>query len=167
MKISKDFLRGLGAGLLISALIVALLGAVYNPQPADTAQAGGAKDKISSNTGKEDEAHDKNTDASGTQSGTQTQTQTPAPAVQSPAPATQDSAGQNPMKPAEVEFNIPEGATSQQISEILLEKGLIQDKDAFTQLILERGVASKLARGTFKMPLGLTMDEIANRLILK
>lgn len=164
MKISKDFLRGLGMGLLISAIIVALLGPVFNPKTTQSAQTDGVEDQIASDAGPGTDkvsANDNSTGLTGNSATDQNPAATP--------PQTQTSATQTPAapQPTEVEFYIPEGETAQQISQILLEKGLIQDKDAFTQLILSRGGASNLARGTFKMPLGLTMNEIADRLIIK
>ena len=70
-------------------------------------------------------------------------------------------------QPKQIEFFIPEGASAVQIAGILQEKGLIKDQVVFSQMLIDQGIASNLARGNFVWPEGLTMEEMVERLKLK
>jgi len=70
-------------------------------------------------------------------------------------------------QPLEKQLVIPNGVGSERIAELLLSQGLITNKAQFLETVEKRGVASKFQVGTFNLPLGLTPDEVLNRLLGK
>ncbi len=55
---------------------------------------------------------------------------------------------------------IPSGAYSQKIAQILSEAGVVPSQDAFLNKISEAGLETKLKAGTFKIPAGSTLDDV-------
>ncbi|MFC4768212.1 endolytic transglycosylase MltG [Effusibacillus consociatus] len=59
-----------------------------------------------------------------------------------------------------VTVEIPKGATSQQIADLLSEKGLIKNSFVFRAVVLWTGQAASLQAGTYAIPQGATIPEI-------
>lgn len=59
-----------------------------------------------------------------------------------------------------VTFEIPQGATSQEIAHLLAEKGLIKNSLVFRSYLLVGGQAASLQAGTYAIPKGSTIPEI-------
>lgn len=71
------------------------------------------------------------------------------------------------VKEAPVEFNsivIPENPNSEIVADILLEKGLIQDKTTFVQQTKNLGVSEFFIPGTFNIPKDYKVADIINML---
>lgn len=83
---------------------------------------------------------------------------TPAAATTPAAVPEQAPQAQPEQKP--IKITISSGDTSDQIGEKLLAAGAITDKKAFAAKLEELGLATKLQEGTFKIPVGTTMEDI-------
>ena len=60
----------------------------------------------------------------------------------------------------EITFNIPDGSFPSKIAEILLNKGLIEDKQVFLTRCVELKLDTKLKPGDFTIKKGTSLDEI-------
>lgn len=61
---------------------------------------------------------------------------------------------------AEISFNIPEGTFPGKIADILIEKALIEDKQAFIIRCTELKLDTKLKSGDFKIKTGTSLDDV-------
>ncbi len=61
---------------------------------------------------------------------------------------------------------IPKGSSSEKITDILLETGIVTDQKEFTRRIRELGVTNRLNAGEFEMPVGLSIDEVVDILMI-
>ncbi|MDO5715367.1 MAG: endolytic transglycosylase MltG [Tissierellia bacterium] len=59
-----------------------------------------------------------------------------------------------------VDFSIPEGSDQDTIGTILLEKGLIADKNAYRELVDEMGLANKFQYGNYEIPKDAKVKEV-------
>ena len=66
-----------------------------------------------------------------------------------------------------VTINIPHDALPGKIGEILVESGLIEDKQEFVDKTVEMNADTKLRSGEFEIPKNSTMEDIINILIKK
>lgn len=66
-----------------------------------------------------------------------------------------------------IKVRIPKGSSSEQISRILEEKEVINDRMMFTKRVKERGVSVKLEAGDFEFSPVLTIDEVIDQLLIK
>lgn len=62
-------------------------------------------------------------------------------------------------------FIIPKGASSERIAELLVAQGLLREKESFLVCAHQMGVESQFRAGTFTLSLGLTTEELINRLL--
>lgn len=152
MKLSRNYLLGVGTGLILSAFLTLAL----PPQGNVPSQPQG-----------------------GTPAPSQTGTSTPAPESISTPPAAQQAtqpasaptpsakpgpAAATPSKePAAVV--ISSGATAGTIADQLVTQGLLSNKEEFLIAVNKRGVAGSFNVGTYTVPYGLTVDEVIDRLI--
>ena len=79
----------------------------------------------------------------------ETQAAVTAPVEPTPAPPTGD-----------VKFEIPKGSSASKIADLLRQAGLIDDKQAFLNMLSEKKADTKLKAGTFTIPAGATIEEI-------
>lgn len=98
--------------------------------------------------------------------------QTPAPVApvqqqESTQPLDQPSQDQslNIPTPTEQDFIIPKGASSERIADLLVAQSFIKDKESFLMSVHQMGAESKFRAGTFVLSLGLTSEELINRLV--
>ena len=66
-----------------------------------------------------------------------------------------------------VKINIPNDALPGKIGEILVESGLIEDKQKFVDKTVEMNADTKLRSGEFEIPKNSTLEEIINILVKK
>ncbi|MCF0151486.1 MAG: endolytic transglycosylase MltG [Firmicutes bacterium] len=59
---------------------------------------------------------------------------------------------------------IPSGATGSKIADILVECGLIDDRQVFLTTVTSMKKDTRLQSGTFEIPMGATPEEIVNRI---
>ena len=77
----------------------------------------------------------------------------PADATNTPAPVYNTPQAVNtPPKFEYVDLRIPEGAAASKIAEILMDNGVIKNADEFTEYIVGAGYATRLAYGSFRLP---------------
>ncbi|NLC77863.1 MAG: endolytic transglycosylase MltG [Clostridia bacterium] len=65
-----------------------------------------------------------------------------------------------------IHVSIPKGISAERIAELLLEKGIIDDKMEFIDRVLQREVSIKLEAGEHYFAPALTIDEIIDQLLL-
>lgn len=141
MKVTRSYWLGLGSGLILSAMLVIspLQGQAVIPQEPSSVPP-------------------------------VKQQATTQPLAQ-PSVSTQLSQGQPPNTQSstqiEQNFIIPKGASSGRIADLLVAQGFIKDKESFLAGAHQMGVESQLRAGTFTLSLGLTPEELINRLLLK
>jgi vacuolar-type H+-ATPase subunit H len=64
------------------------------------------------------------------------------------------------MEPMQITFTIERGMSSGKVSELLMQKGLIEDSVDFNNYIISRGKAGVILIGTFTLPKDATYQEI-------
>ena len=86
------------------------------------------------------------------------------PEQQEPEPQTppvQEPTTSNEFKTAvERTVEIPSGAYSQRIAQILADAGVVPSTDAFLKAVNDAGLETKLKAGTFKIPAGSTLNDV-------
>ena len=96
------------------------------------------------------------------------ETQDP-PVVSDPEPVTPPVQEPEPQTPTtSTEFKtavdrtveIPSGAYSQKIAQILSDAGVVPSQEAFLKTVNDAGLETKLKAGTFKIPAGSTLDDV-------
>lgn len=86
---------------------------------------------------------------------------TPAPTeVPKPAQAVQSPSPTKPASPSVITVNIKSGMSSENITDLLVESGLVKDKKAFVKRLGELGKDNKLKIGSFDIPKGTSYDNI-------
>ncbi len=142
MKVTRSYWLGLGSGLILSAKLTSIIpphqGQAVTPQEPSPVHPVQQKATLPLSEGT------KRTD---------------------PSPAVQPSQGETSNSQFERNFVIPEGASSERIADLLVTQGLIKDKAKFLEVAHKMGVESKFRAGTFSLSLGLTIEELINRLL--
>ena len=180
MKLSRDFLWGIGAGLILSALLI--LGADSLRDQADhldkqqSLQEETNKEKetdiAKSGTNQDDTTKDDTTKDDATKDDAAKGEDNPVSKDPQAQLGDQNRTDQNPVtdppaEPAkEVSVTIPSGATSEDVAVILQNHGLIEDSVAFNEYILAQNQATRLRSGTFTLRTGWSEGEILDRLIM-
>lgn len=81
------------------------------------------------------------------------------PPVQEPDPVTPPVS--NEFKTSvDRTVEIPSGAYSQKIAQILSDAGVVPSTDAFLKAVNDAGLETKLKAGTFKIPAGSTLNDV-------
>jgi UPF0755 protein len=85
------------------------------------------------------------------------------------ADAVRDQLGNRPDTPAgtdptPVNFNIESGTSSRDITQQLVDRGLVTDRLAFTYVLIDEGIANKLQAGTHVLNRTMTPREVAESL---
>jgi len=141
MKVTRSYWLGLGSGLILSAMLTLVISpqqgqAVIPQEPAPVPPV--------------------------------EQQATTQPLAQ-PSVSAQPSQGQPPntqnSTQIEQNFIIPKGASSEQIADLLVAQGFIKDKESFLVSAHQMGVESQFRAGTITLSLGLTSEELINRLL--
>lgn len=71
------------------------------------------------------------------------------------------------QNPRMIQFEIKKGQRSQEIIDTLLNKGLIKDKEGFSELIKQRRLEKKFNYGDYSVPVDIGADELLDRLTNK
>jgi len=138
MKVTRPYWLGLGSGLILSAMLTL----VISPQQG---QAVIPQEKTSVPPIK--------------------QQTTPIPTVVEEEKQADPPLIAQPSGSAQQSFIIPKGASSEQISNLLVAQGFIKDKESFLLSAHQMGVESQFRAGTFTLLLGLTTEELIQRLL--
>lgn len=92
----------------------------------------------------------------------------PPTTVQIPI-STEDPNNPDPTEPSngdyfEVTLVIPPGSSAQSIGDILVNNGLIGDRNEFLARVVEMGLDTQLKSGNFLVDSDMTLDEIINKI---
>jgi hypothetical protein len=157
--ISKDMLRGLGIGFLVSALLV--MG-----YPDDLSKVQLLTDAEIKTKAKELGMVEKKEENKSTEVPDQTPAQPKEDTVAKPKPNQPKKSVSAPKKKTgPITIIIPRGAYLSDIAEILYKRGAIQDKKKFTDLAVSLKLSSKFNVGTYSIPTGAETLDIINILI--
>lgn len=180
----RYYLRGLGIGILVTALILGIAGGRDNSMSDAQIRARAAElgmvdgsSTVLGNLQKTPSSGDNEAQGDNTQSedeilkGDEPQTTTET------QPADENEGGLVPSQPPEtdgqaetpdevndtqtVSVTIQSGAGSYSVSQSLQQAGLVEDASAFDNYLNENGYSRRLRAGTFFIPVGAGMEEIA------
>jgi hypothetical protein len=169
MKLSRDYLFGLGSGLILSSLIIISsqwLGIL--PESKDLSERSAQGEYLSESTAQEEYLSKQQPTAANE-----------AP-VSSGLPDEEGlSDGSEPLNPshpdsgspvqeeinagvaaAERTLTIPPGATATVIIDLLYSQGIIADKRSFRDTVEKRNATKRFRAGTFIIPSGIDYDEL-------
>ena len=153
MKVTRSYWLGLGSGLILSAMLTLVI--PLNRQQIATPQEPASVPTIKQQSPTQPLAEEAKQADRPSSAQTSVSTQLP----QNQSPDTQKSIQ------IEQKFSIPNGASSERIADLLLAQGLIKDKASFLVCVHQMGVESQFKVGTFTLSLGLTSEEVINRLL--
>lgn len=173
----KYFLRGLGVGILVTALVLCIayrkhnseetvvkrateLGMVFPERTPDTLfAASGAAVTFSP----EPAVDEKGTPES-TEGATEVPKETMKATSTSKATVTQEATSTSTPKVIKSThtFTVKDGLLSSSVAREMKKAGVIKDADAFDEYLESSGVARKLRAGKYKIPVGASYEEIAN-----
>lgn len=142
MKLSRQYLLGLGSGLILSALIALLFNAL-SPESWNTGETKIAQQNSSiENSSKENSSE---------------------PASLSP----QEDVAVAPEKAAPVQksFVIPAGASAERIAQLLQTEGWIQNKEEFITQVKAQKLEKRFVAGSYELKAGLSVENIIHQLI--
>lgn len=163
MKITRDYILGLGSGLVVSALIMFAMqwsgfGVVSDINPETAGQNLSAQKQTA-----EPETNLVNATSeiqdNKAQSGQQQDT------VAEDNASSDNSAEKNSAPSQEICFTVPHGTNAGSISSLLKQQGIITDEQAFMDAVSRLNAANKLQTGTFTLQKGLSVYEIIGILI--
>jgi len=141
---------GLGAGLLLAALLLPLVGG----QPAAPATEPGNEPGLAAGP----------TPGSDQTGAVEPGEQPTAEGTDEPAPPEQPAADPGPDELADVTFTVEPGSSSQEIAANLKAAGLIEAEEDFLGAVAEMGVETALQAGTFVIPADASVLEIVETL---
>jgi len=151
--LKKDFLLGVGIGLIISAVLISFFSPVEFTDEEIIAKAS-KLGMVLSNEGSSKTA------ASPVKAQEKTQDKAPDKApvkepVESKQPP-QQSAGEI----SKVQITVTSGMGSEAIARILEEKGAVKDRNEFLDVVTAHSAHTRFRNGTFSVPVGGDMDDI-------
>ncbi len=184
----KYYIRGIGVGILFTAVVMSVAFHIFPNQKLTDAQikerakelgmveseaAGSLDDLLTTPTPTSTQAP----------TGTQTPTETPTPSAtpasddtskEDASQNTSDAAGTADTGKADksdasdtIEINITKGMTSEQVSKLLKEKGIIEDSDAFSQYLVINNYTKSIKTGNFQLNAYTAYKDIVNLIIDK
>ena len=152
MKVTRSYWLGLSSGFILSAMLALVISplqgqalSLQNPTTLQTPQNSQTQENKSPTSPMTPQNAFSNASSAHT--------------VQDPSLNTQNATK------IELNFVIPQGASSERIADLLVAQGLIKDKVAFLEKAHQMGVESKFRAGTFNLSRGLTPKELINRLV--
>lgn len=137
MKLSRQYLLGLGSGLILSALITLLFTLSMTESPST---AGADTTEITTPSVQQPSDSHQKTSSSG-KSGSENITQ------------------------IQKNFVIPPGASADKIAQLLQSEGWIQNKDDFLTLVKAKKFEKRFKAGTYELTPGLSIENTINQLI--
>jgi hypothetical protein len=149
MKVMRSYWLGLGSGLILSAMLM-LVVSLQQVQTVIPHEPSSVKQEATPPPTEQTKQPDSQTAA---QSTGKTQLVQDSPI--------------NTLSSTQIEwpFVIPDGSSTEQIAELLVAQGFLKDKEKFLESAHQKGVESKFRAGTFTLSLGLTTDELIQRLL--
>lgn len=178
----KDFLRGLGAGIIFSALIMLVaymtsgsyrisddeiikraekLGMVMQDKPivaTNDDTEGIAQPTTEGTTEAKTEATTEATTEGTTEATTEATTQTTTEAT------TEKNSADGATDYITAEITVSKGMSSEQISKLVQDAGIIEDYMDFDKYLNENGYSNKLSVNTFNLNSNMSYEEIAKEL---
>lgn len=174
----KDFLRGFGLGVLVTALILGattlIRGAAAKNSTADSAKSG-VSASIQPATQTPEETKEPTQTLQPTAQPTPEASQTTIPQVEA-TEAVMNTATQAPEnQTGEQKVNtsasdkkegtalvvVPSGVNSKTVADAVADAGLITDAQEFDSYLVTRGYSSQLVPGTYEIPQKATYEQIA------
>lgn len=162
----KYYIRGMGAGIVLTTIILAISGSLKN-----VGAEGNTTDVTSATTGSviayttaaETQKATDSTTAAQQDATTADQSQTTAAATTAEATTatTSVSQTQGAEKGQSVQVTIKDVYYSTQAADILYNAGVIDDRSAFNAYMQSSGYATKIQEGTYTLTKGASFDEIA------
>lgn len=79
-------------------------------------------------------------------------------------PSEKESEGVEPSEPAEpqtVTFTVKSGYSSDKVSKLLEEAGLVEDAGEFNRYLVKGGYANRISVGTYEIEVGASMERLA------
>ncbi|MDI6813224.1 MAG: ABC transporter substrate-binding protein [Desulfitobacteriaceae bacterium] len=149
MKLSRQYLLGLGSGLILSALISLVFPSISVLMGHGSGEGGTAASRTGSLV--PGAAPPSGTSPSG-------DSVVPLPSVSFGTPSQAD-------KISSREFMIPGGASAEKIASLLLAQGFITNKKAFLDAVEKKRAASRFQAGTFTLGENLSAEEIVDALL--
>lgn len=151
MKISREYMLGLGSGLILSALLILIF------PPALT--------KTPGNKNNSDTAAAKSTAVTASPS-----SQTSEPPT-STVPTAQTSAADKEKSSSETAAQVKKnvvilpGSSADKIAQLLQNEGLIQKKEDFMAVVKAKRLESRFKAGSYEIQTGLSLEDLVNQLI--
>ncbi|PKM47594.1 MAG: hypothetical protein CVV03_02335 [Firmicutes bacterium HGW-Firmicutes-8] len=147
--LKKDFLLGVGIGLIISAVLISFFSPVELTDEEIIAKA--AKlGMVLPNEGSSKTA------ASPVKAQDKTQDKAPVKETVESKPPLQQPTGEI----SKVQITVTSGMGSETIARILEEKGVVKDRDEFLDVVTAHKAHTRFRNGTFSLPVGGDMDDI-------
>lgn len=171
----KYYLRGLGIGIVVTALIMGLsTGNTVQMTDAEikakAAMLGMVEsdslrlsDRVTATASPEATNSPEGTEAAITPEATATPTATATPAATTtPEVTTTPTATPEATTPATtVTIVVQKGDGSDTVSRRLAEAGVIEDASSFDRYLIEKGYSRKISIGTYEIEIGLSEEEVA------
>ncbi len=178
----KYYIRGIGVGILFTAVVMSVAFHIFpnkkltDAQIKERATELGMVEKTADGS-----LNDLLTTPTEAPTTTPAQTNTPAPTdtptpTDTPAPtktpASEDTSKEGNSKDTSnasgaIEINITQGMTSEQVSKLLKEKGIIEDSAAFSQYLVINNYTKSIKIGKFQLKAFTTYKDIVNLIIDK
>jgi hypothetical protein len=180
MKISRDFILGLGSGLVLSSLLMfgLQLGGVGSAPGSENRQTGRQTVSVQQQDNTQEKGGGSNTSAVSTPESDSTNTADKSNGPDMSSTLAQDSSSStgesekmtqtnSDQTQQEIRLTIPAGSDAEKIADLLLKKGLISNKEVFLETVKQRNVASQFKAGTYTIPSGLSINNLISILIQK
>lgn len=144
MKLSRQYLLGLGSGLILSALIAFLFTPITTESPSIVGTNTTQQSLPAGSSSEETSPSENSSQAEGN------------PSLQQPIDSTQESSSS---------FVIPAGASADKIAQLLQNEGWIQNKDDFLTIAKAKKLEKRFKAGTYELTPGFSIENIINQLI--
>ncbi|WP_425805335.1 endolytic transglycosylase MltG [Desulfitobacterium sp. Sab5] len=145
MKFSREYLLGLGSGLILSALLLLIFPPAFTNTLADKNSSDAAASKA---TAVKENPPDQTSESS----------------AQTTANAQEKTSSENA---AQVKKNIviSPGTSADKIAQLLQTEGLIQKKEDFMAFVKAKKLESRFKAGSYELQTGLSLEDLVNQLI--
>jgi len=154
---NKDFLLGIGAGFILSAIFVLFVGL---PQISD--------EQIISRAKKLGLVEQQQITRASTQSSAPASSKsTGAAQPEKDSAVVKDTAGSKPPTVKSVTITVTTGMGSEEIAKMLVKKGAIQDQAEFLRIVTKLNAHTRFQNGTFVIPAGEQPEKIVTLLTVK
>lgn len=178
----KYYMRGLGIGIILTTIILSINNKTKDITDQEiinrAKKLGMVEAKTQDNKIEDMLDHIKNTTITPTTNPDQTKisispnptsSPTPTPETKMATVSPKPKKTVTPTKKAELNITISiiKGMSSDHVSKLLYEKGLVKDAEEFNQYLIKQGNASRIRVGEYTITKGTTYKEIMNQIISK